>query len=245
MSRFKTLRNHLPFFEALRFYSKLKSGKGESLQLNKLKAPFSLRNNPYDYATFEEVLLREEYNIELDFTPLTIIDAGANIGLTAIYFANRFPQSRIVSLEPDTENFNLLTRNTKPYNNINPLKCGLWSHDTFLQVIDEGHGNNAFTVMETNEGSNGAIKAVSIPAIMKAQNWGSIDLLKIDIEGSEKVVFESNYESWLPLVKVLIIELHDRMVPGASTAVFKAINKYNFSFDIKGENLVFRNNNKV
>ena len=69
-----------------------------------------------------------------------------------------------------------------------------------------------------------------------------IDILKIDIEGSEKEVFQHGYADWLPKIKVLIIELHDRMVPGASAAVFSAINQYDFSVDIKGENLVFTNN---
>ena len=63
--------------------------------------------------------------------------------------------------------------------------------------------------------------------------------------GSEKTVFEHNYESWLPFVKVLVIELHDRMVKGASSAVFEAIGKYDFSFGIKGENIVFSNNAKL
>ena len=245
MSRLQTLKEYLPLPEALSFYFKLKSGKGRGLRLKKLLHPFFLRDNPFDYATFEEVLLREEYAIELSFVPSRIIDAGANIGLTALYFANRFPQSRIISLEPDSDNFDLLVNNTKPYSNIIPIKCGLWDHDTFLQVIDEGHGNNAFTVKETTETSAGAIKAVSIPAIMKEQKWDSIDLLKIDIEGSEKTVFEHNYESWLPFVKVLVIELHDRMVKGASSAVFEAIGKYDFSFGIKGENIVFSNNAKL
>ena len=243
MSRFKTLRNYLPFAEALSFYVKLKSGKGEMLRLKKLKAPFTLRDNPHDYATFEEVLLKEEYNINIDFPPATIIDAGANIGLTALYFANRFPLSTIISLEPDEGNFSLLELNTKPYKNILTKRCGLWSHDANLMVIDEGKGNNAFTVKEVTANTSNAIKAVSIPGLMKEQLWDHIDLLKIDIEGSEKMVFENNYEDWLPRVKILIIELHDRMVAGASASVFKAIGHYDFSFYIKGENLVFINNN--
>ena len=59
-----------------------------------------------------------------------------------------------------------------------------------------------------------------------------IDIMKIDIEGSEKELFESNYESWLPKVKTLIIELHDHMRKGA------ALSKYNFSLAVKGEDIV-------
>ncbi len=243
MSRFKTLRKHLSFSEALSVYLKVKYSNSRQLQLKKISTPFSLRDNPYDYATFEEVLLREEYAINLNFTPATIIDAGGNIGLTALFFANRFPSSSIISLEPDTENFTLLSSNVLAYKNITAIHCGLWSKDAYLQVIDQGKGNNAFTVKETTAQAKDAIKAICIETIMQQQQWKQIDILKIDIEGSEKEVFQNGYASWLPKVKVLIIELHDRMVPGASKAVFSAIDQYDFSMDIKGENLVFTNNN--
>lgn len=242
MSRFKNLRRYLPFAQAVSIYWKVKFNNSKHLTLKKLACPFTLRNNPFDYATFEEVLLREEYNIPLHFAPATIIDAGANIGLTAIYFANVFPSAIIVSLEPDQENYELLQLNTQPYKNVLPLQYGLWSHNSYLQVIDDGNGNNAFTVKEVANGTINAIKAISVQDILNQQNWDVIDMLKIDIEGSEKIVFGKDYESWLPKVKVLIIELHDRMIKGASAAVFKAMGQYNFSFDIKGENVIFINN---
>jgi FkbM family methyltransferase len=241
MSRFSNLRKYLSLAEAISVYRKVKFNNSENIVLAKLAFPFSLRNNPFDYATFEEVLLREEYDIDLDFTPATIIDAGANIGLTAIYLANRFPAATIVSIEPDKDNFALLKANTQAYKNIALMNCGLWSHEAYLQVIDEGKGNNAFTVKEIESDNGEAIKAIAINSIMQVYSWKTVDVLKIDIEGAEKIVFEKNYENWLPKIKVLIIELHDRMVPGSSHAVFKALNNYNFSFDIKGENIVFTN----
>ena len=77
---------------------------------------------------------------------------------------------------------------------------------------------------------------------MQQFNMPHIDVLKLDIEGSEKEVFEENFEKWLPLTKVLIIELHDEMKKGCSRAVFNAMNKFDFSFDTKGENIIFTNN---
>lgn len=44
-----------------------------------------------------------------------IIDAGANIGLTSVYLANRFPNARILALEVDQQNFELLAENARPY----------------------------------------------------------------------------------------------------------------------------------
>jgi FkbM family methyltransferase len=241
MSRFSNLKKHLSFREAISIYLKIKKGNYDSFRLKKLQHPFSMRKNPYDYATFEEVLLREDYNIDFGFEPRTIIDGGANIGLTSVFFANKFPNANIVAVEPEKENFQMLQKNTNSYSNISLLNAGIWDHNTFLSVVDEGKGNNAFTVKEVPVNTEHAIKALSVYEIMKQQNWSTIDILKLDIEGTEKNIFEKNYESWLPFVRVLIVELHDRMIEGSSEAVFNTISKYNFSKEIKGENHIFFN----
>lgn len=242
MSRFKNLQKKLGFLKAMSFYSKIKSGNLSNLKTDNLAQPFSLRNNPFDYATFEEVVLQETYNIPLSSDQKYIIDGGGNIGLTACFFATKFPEATIVTIEPDTDNYNLLQANCKPYANIHALNCGIWKNNTHLKIENSNAGNNAFTVTETNEATADTIKAITISSVMEQFNMPHIDILKLDIEGSEKEVFEAHYEKWLPVTKVLIIELHDKMKNGSSRSVFKAVNKYDFSFDIKGENIIFTNN---
>ena len=242
MSRFKNLQKQLGFFKAISFYRKVKSGNLSNLQTGNLAQPFNLRNNPFDYATFEEVILNEAYNIPLGFEPTYIIDGGGNIGLTACFFATKFPKATIVTIEPDTENYKLLQLNCKQYHNIHTLQCGIWKNDTHLKIENTHVGNNAFTVTETNEAGTDTIKALTVFSVMEQSNMPHIDVLKLDIEGSEKEVFEENFEKWLPLTKVLIIELHDEMKKGCSRAVFNAVSKYDFSFDTKGENIIFTNN---
>lgn len=242
MSRFKKLKKYLGFSKAVSIYSKIKLGKFSNLTLHNLSHPFSIRNNPFDYATFEEVLLEETYNIAIPFSPEFIIDGGGNIGLTACYLATKYPAATIVSIEPDTDNYKIMQQNCSKYVNIKTLQCGVWKRDTHLKIDDANTGNNSFTVTETEEVSIESIEAVTIKHIMEKYKMPHIDILKLDIEGSEKEVFESNAELWLPKTRVLIIELHDRMKPGCSKAVFNAIGKYDFSFDMKGENLIFTNN---
>ena len=75
--------------------------------------------------------------------------------------------------------------------------------------------------------------------------WDNCDIVKLDVEGSEKEIFSENYEGWLPKKKVLIVELHDRMKKGCRKAVFQAISRYDFSLQVAGENLVFTNNQAV
>jgi len=241
MSRFKNLKRKLGFLKAVSFYSKIKNGNFSELVTPNLSFPFQLRNNPFDYATFEEVVLNETYDLPLPFVPEYIIDGGGNIGLTACFFATKFPRATIVTVEPDDENFLLLQSNCKKYPGIRPLKCGIWKNNTHLQIENTEVGNNAFMVTETSE-KDGTIKAVTVSSLMEQFNMPHIDILKLDIEGSEKEVFEQGSEKWLPLTKVLVIELHDKMKSGCSRSVFHAMGKYDFSFDMKGENVIFTNN---
>jgi FkbM family methyltransferase len=245
MSRLSKLIKHLSFADAARFYWQMKRGRYNDFRLKKLQHPFSLRDNPYDYATFEEVLLREDYRIDLGFEPRTIIDGGANIGLTSLYFANKYPRAKIVSVEPEVANFELLQKNTAPYPAISLVRAGIWNRMAWLSVVDSGMGHNAFTVEEVSPDHPGALKAVSIADILVQQGWEGADVVKLDIEGSEKKVFESHFESWLPQTKVLIIELHDRMQAGCSDTVLAALSKYHFSEEVKGENHIFYNRDLV
>jgi FkbM family methyltransferase len=241
MSRFSSLKKYLSLGEAVSFYFKMKTGRWDSFHLKKLKHPIAMRNNPYDFATFEEVLLREEYGMDLNFEPATIIDGGANIGLTSVYFASKYPAAKIVSAEPEKENFSLLRKNAQPYPNIIPLNTGIWSRRTSISIKDTGQGNNAFVVEEVAEATPGSLTALSIEDILQQQQWKTVDILKLDIEGSEKKVFEANCEGWLPRVKILIVELHDSMQNGCSETVFRALSQYNFSKEVQGENYIFFN----
>lgn len=242
MSKFTRIKEQIGFWDAVQlYYTEMKRKKFTNIQMKGLKHPFTLRANPYDYVTFEEVLLRRSYELPESIVPSTIIDGGGNIGLTAVFFANRYPKASIVTVEPDTANFKLLEANCIPYQNIMPVRAGIWSHPCHLQIIDKGQGNNAFMVQEISQPAAGSIEAWSIDGIMKKQQWETVDVIKLDIEGSEKQVFEKNYENWLPKTKALFVELHDRMVEGSSKAVFAAISKYNFSCEIVGENLLFVN----
>ena len=241
MSRFSVLSRHLPFFEACDIYQQLKRKELICARLRGYEHPLYLRNNPYDFVTFCEVTLREAYNSKLP-TADFIIDGGGNIGLTAAYFARQYPEALIVTIEPEAGNFDMLTKNTASSDLVRPLKGGIWNKATNLQIVDNTSGNNAFTVTELEAPAADSIVAYTIAEIMALHERSTIDIVKLDIEGAEKNVFASGYEDWLPRTRLLIVELHDRMQPGSSRAVLKAVCEYDFSLTVQGENLMFYNN---
>jgi FkbM family methyltransferase len=240
-SRFKKMIKAFGIEDAIKLYARVKLKPYGELVTAKYKAAFHLRPFTSDYYTFDQVFLRDQYNINFPFNPSTIIDAGANIGLASVYFSHRYPNARIVAVEPSKENFDMVLKNTRAYPAVKAYCKGLWNKDVHLAITNTNGVKNAFMVSETTPDDPNAIPAVCIETIMKEQQWEQIDILKVDIEGSEKEVFEMNYEYWLPRTKSIIIELHDHMRKGASKAVFHATSQYNFSCDMQDENLIFIN----
>lgn len=250
MTIISTLRER---FYTLRFYIQklgLKTGlhvfllntkqPGENqIQTKETAHPFYIRGATSDFEVFKQIFLEREYDLRLKEVPKVIVDCGANIGLAAVYFKNKFPAARIISVEPEQSNFDLLKKNTATYSNVECLKAGIWKRDSFLEVKPgPTKANWDFVVNEVTVESANTIKGVSIQGIMNTYNLSEIDLLKIDIEGAEKELFESNYEGWIPKTKVIVIELHDRMKPGSGQSFFRAISQYDFDFSHKGENII-------
>jgi FkbM family methyltransferase len=171
-----------------------------------------------------ESLMDQEYAAIQCVGPEVIVDAGANIGTSAIYFARRFPDARIFALEPESENFQLLLKNTAPFKNIIPIQAALWNRTEQRMLQDRGNGPVGYTVSTTRTPSQATgqlVRCLNIPAIVGEYQLRSIDLLKMDIEGGEKAVLE-DASSWIGLVGILTVELHDRVCEGCEAAFYGA-----------------------
>ena len=108
------------------------------------------------------------------------------------------------------------------------LEKGLFNKKAFFKIEDPYNATNSFQIKEVLENDKYDIESITLDEIIETKKWDTIDILKIDIEGAEKQLFESNYENWLPKTKVIMIETHDRMLPKCSYKVMKTINDYNF-----------------
>lgn len=206
--------------------------------LKEYKYPFLLRRKGSDLDVFYEIILKFEYKLERDIKPKTILDCGANIGLASIYFKSQYPDSHIIAIEPAEGNYDLMVKNLSEYTDIEYLKTGIWNKHTHLIVSNPEGKDYGFVFEEVRKTCPDSIESFSIKDIMEKYSLDSIDILKIDIEGSEKEVFESDYDYWLSRTKVIIIELHDNTRKGCSKSFFNALQQYNFSTEINGENFI-------
>jgi FkbM family methyltransferase len=204
-----------------------------------VKHPIHLRLRTTDVSVFEEILLQSEYEFDSNRQPAVIVDAGANIGMTSVYFANRYPTARIFSIEPEAGNFAMLEKNAAPYLNIVPIQSALWKATGMVSLSDPGSGSWGFQTGELSNSEAGAppVRAITIDALMCQFDLDFIDVLKVDIEGSEKEVFES-CTSWIDRVGILIVELHDRWKSGCSRSVYSAAKDFPIEWT-RGETTFF------
>src|SRR5688572_6251246 len=121
-------------------YTRIKLIRTGKIFLPGLEHPVYFRQNTSDVHTFREIFLRKEYSIKLplNFSPTLIIDAGANIGFTSLFFLKQFLSAKIISLEPDQNNFELLKKNTSGYSRVIPLQAALWNKEGSIEIMNKG-----------------------------------------------------------------------------------------------------------
>jgi FkbM family methyltransferase len=210
------------------------------------EATIKLRKRPSsDLNVFAQIYQYEEYKPLVETfrghfsngKKLNIVDAGSNIGLTSVYLSKYFPDSNFITIEPDTSNFESVSYNldANGIQNVVKVKGGLWSKITNLKIVNDFRDQKDWSIRveETNE--DGDLKAFSIQSLMKEHKFDTIDILKIDIEGSEKEVFTGVGAdvSFLVKTKCIAIEIHDEF--DCRTDINELLTSYNFKYFDSGE----------
>ena len=187
-----------------------------------------VRTNTSDLSVALSSFSDKEYDHIKLSSPETIVDAGANIGTSSIFFAFKYPAARIFAIEPESSNFELLKMNTRSYSNIVPIQAAIWSEDCTRTLQDRFTGPWGYTVSETISeiGPTGQkIKCVTVNSLMREYGIKRIDLFKMDIEGGEKDVLEHS-QDWINCVDTLTVELHERICKGACKAFYLATREF-------------------
>lgn len=178
-----------------------------------------------------------------------ILDLGANIGLFTVLYAIRYPEKRILALEPEPNNYKQLLRNTRQFGNVICLRAGVWYRDHVVKVYPSRvklHGENsysdgAFYIGECEENDPVASQAFSIASL--AEQYGlNYYLIKMDIEGAEYEIFQQGDQDWISQISMLVMETHEWLLPdkGIDELVIGTMNKAGFHMTTLGENKIFR-----
>jgi len=161
---------------------------------------------PSFMAIYDEIFDKHVYRFLSPQPAPLIIDCGANIGISTIYFKQLYPQSRVIAFEPDAAIYAYLEKNVAAMQaqGVTLVNKGVWSEDKELEFLSEGaDSGKVASGHEKTEGKTTRIKVERLSTYINEK----VAFLKIDIEGAELEVLKE-IEHKLPLVENIFIEYH-------------------------------------
>lgn len=179
------------------------------LRSNELEFSLSLRKYTGDITVFYENFWEKIYShpVVKNQPIQTVLDLGAHVGCSALYFLSQFPGSTIYAVEADPDNFRLLQTNLSSANfsnRVSTIHAAISDHNGKLYLQKQHFSYNSRV---SEEPGSYAVNAITVSSLLEQYHIPQIDLLKIDIEGWEDVVLQQN-NSWLKKVQFIVMECH-------------------------------------
>lgn len=213
-----------------------------------------VRPGDSDLETFREVFLSRSYDLaskpqgarlkqfyrkqlECGILPV-IVDAGANVGAAALWFAQEFPASSIFALEPDKDSAQICRENCAKLRNIVVIEGAIGGRPGTVAVDHVGKSWTFRTRRIDNEAGIRVYTVVDILAMAGAR--AALLIVKVDIEGFEADLFATGTE-WIVNTPAIFIEPHDWLFPGKQTsqAMQKTLLGGGFELLVREQNLMF------
>lgn len=233
----------LGFFSAVKLYLLRGIGVSAPVKANIRGYSVQLRSNTPDMLVALSSL-GDEYEmlpefLERDFNGL-IVDAGAYIGTASLKLSDLYPNATIVAVEPSQQNFDLLEKNTEKNPKINLIRAALVpTQVSSIELRDRDKGAWGFTVVEDPADRPAevieVVRGITLDEILVSHPNLELGIVKLDVEGAEKELLSecASFER----AKVVVCELHDRIVPGCTDA-FNRFSHHRLVKRYAGEKLV-------
>ncbi len=160
---------------------------------------------------FKNILTGKTYPL-IKKNPKLILDVGANLGSTSMFFAINYPKAKIFSFEPTEMNFIWLQKNTEIFQNVTRIKKGAYFKDTTAKIYldSESGGRNSIHKEWARSERYETVELINLGKFLETNNLiEKIDILKIDTEGCEVDIL-SSIETFLENIDVIYLEYHGK-----------------------------------
>jgi FkbM family methyltransferase len=173
-----------------------------------------------DFTLVDDILVRGEYDVPLPEPPRAILDLGAHVGLSALYFRGRFPSATILAVEPNPITFARLSENLGGLPNIGLVNAAVGGH-TGTAWLDVGQ--DSWRTMLVGEQAGSSTIPVSVSTLDDLVQQAGFEprhtLIKIDVEGAEWEALSSasDLSSYLGIIG----DLHRDLLPVPAVRFFE------------------------
>lgn len=192
--------------------------------------PFKFHDGLSFAITYREIFRNQLYHFQPGAQKSIILDCGANMGLSVLYFSLNYPKHTIIAFEPDKPIFKILKENIERFNlqNVQLIEKAVWNGEEVLRFFsDHGMGGR----VETEYAGQTPVEIETVR--LKDFLTSDVDFLKIDIEGAEGVVL-NDCEAELKNLTAFFFEYHnDIYQPQTLHQLLELVKKAGFHYYIK------------
>ena len=201
-----------------------------------LAVPLECRLRGSDIFVMWQAIGKDECRLPRWVRPKVIIDGGANVGYTTARFAVDYPEATVIAIEPAEDNLAVLRRNVQQFSNVVVIPGALWKSDATLCVINPTAQPWEYQVSEVPEGHGpGTFHAFTIPSLLQHCGFSNAEVVKLDVEGAEELIFSQGPTQWIDACQLVVVETHG---PQATQTVRRAFSS-GFQETRQGEKLVY------
>ena len=230
--------------EGFRFWKHALWGKRiVEIQVSGFPKAIAIRPKSSDSFVFDAVFVHQCYKDARECSsPRWILDAGGYAGYSAIYFSHLFPDCKIVCVEPEIGNYDLMTYNISGNDRIIPVNKALWSHDGQLGIaLPDNHTKEdswGYQVDEKPRGAGMTARGITLKILQEEFHIPAFDILKIDIEGAEKEICDAHFAALFANCQMMFIETHEHVSRGSSVPVRSLLETIPCTVSVVGGNLL-------
>lgn len=162
----------------------------------------------WDVGIVHELIDNMLYHVPLKANVRSVVDVGAHVGLFTALLSRHCPQASFACVEPDPDNFELLRRNVGGFARTIQAACTYQPDPLFFPTRQHPNTGGGGLTPTADREAGQPVQAITLEEIMASCNFGELDVLKLDCEGSEFDILQS--AECLDRVKLIVGEYHDR-----------------------------------
>jgi FkbM family methyltransferase len=187
---------------------------------------------------FQELFVRNDYMFQADSETPSIIDCGSNIGMSILFFKLLYPRAKIIGFEPDPQTFSTLAKNisSNGLKDVDLYQCALGNAGPSVEFFQNAQSQGAMTMSTQRERMPGVAAILVDVQPLSQFVGGSVDLLKLDIEGAEHEVLRELADAGkLRNILRIHMEYHHHIYRDADelSSILQLLEQHHFGYQIR------------
>ena len=197
----------------------LRLRRGEHIHLEELT----------DLKAFWQIFLRKVYRVRT--TDKVILDLGANVGVFTLYAARHAPQARLFCFEPFPSTYRRLVATVRDHHLGARVTClnHAATGASGFRLMTDGQLPSQRRALAASVTSGTQVLGKTIESMLEENHLPHVDLLKMDIEGSEYEVLLSTPQTVLLRIDRIALEYHGDSAPYSRQQLFDHLGQAGFT----------------